>query len=112
MATFMLACLNESLRSGASVVLRIADAQPDGKRSDESAQRLVTLRIDLVARVRANVRSMLSPPLAPIPSSFGHDTPAHLERRCRFRVLVLLWMGSTECGSDASTTDRRTAVAA
>jgi hypothetical protein len=33
---------------------------------------------------------MLSPPLAPMPSSFGHDTPAHVERRCRFRVLVLL----------------------
>jgi hypothetical protein len=49
----------------------------------------VTLRIDLVVRVRANVRSMLSPPLAPIPSSFGHDT-LDLERRCRFRVLVLL----------------------
>jgi hypothetical protein len=61
-----------------------------GKRSDESAQRLVTLRIDLVVRVRANVRSMLSSPVASIPSSFGHDTPVHLERRCRFRVLVLL----------------------
>ncbi|MGB2715414.1 MAG: hypothetical protein WBC51_14630 [Vicinamibacterales bacterium] len=61
-----------------------------GKRSDESAQMLVTLRVDLVVRVRANVRPMLSPPLAPMPSSFGHDTPAHVERRCRFRVLVLL----------------------
>ena len=70
-----------------------------GKRSDESAQMLVTLRVDLVVRVRANVRPMLSPPLAPLPSSFGHDTPAHVERRCRFRVLVLQWMGSTECGS-------------
>jgi hypothetical protein len=60
-----------------------------GKRSNEGAQRLVTLRVDLVVRVRASVWSMLSPPLAPIPSSFGHDTPAHLERRCRFRVLVL-----------------------
>jgi hypothetical protein len=47
-----------------------------GKRSDKSAQMLVTLRVDLVVRVRANVRSILSPPLAPIPSSFGHDTPA------------------------------------
>ena len=83
-----------------------------GKRSDEGAQRLVTLRVDLVVRVRASARPMLSPPLAPMPSSFGHDTPAHVERRCRFRVLVLLWMGSTECGSDASTTDRRRAVAA
>jgi hypothetical protein len=83
-----------------------------GKRSDESAQMLVTLRVDLVVRVRANVRSILSPPLAPMPSSFGHDTPAHVERRCRFRVLVLLGMGSTECGSDASTTDRRGAVTA
>ena len=83
-----------------------------GKRSDESALRLVTLRVDLVVRVRASVRSMLSPPLAPKPSSFGHDTPAHVERRCRLCVLVLQWMGSTECGSDASTTDRRRAVAA
>ena len=47
-----------------------------GKRSDESAQMLVTPRVDLVVRVRANVRPMLSsPPLAPMPSSFGHDTP-------------------------------------
>jgi hypothetical protein len=61
-----------------------------GQRSDESAQMLVTLRVDLVGRVRANVRPMLSPPLAPMSSSFGHDTPAHVERRCRFRVLVLL----------------------
>ena len=61
-----------------------------GKRSDEGAQRLVTLRIDLAVRVRAGVRPMLSPPLPPIRSSFGHDTPAHVERRCRFRVLVLL----------------------
>jgi hypothetical protein len=61
-----------------------------GKRSDESAQMLVTLRVDLVVRLRASVWSMLSPPLAPMPSSFGHDTPAHVERRCRFRVLVLL----------------------
>ena len=83
-----------------------------GKRSDESPQGFVTLRVDLVVRVRANVRSMLSPPLAPIPSSFSHDTPAHVERRFRFRVLVLHWMGSTECGADASTTDRRRAVAA
>ena len=70
-----------------------------GKRSDEGAQRLVTPRVDLVVRVRASVRPMSSPPLAPMSSSFGHDTPAHLERRCRLRVLVLLWMGSTECGS-------------
>jgi len=83
-----------------------------GKRSDKSAQMLGTLRVDLVVRVRANVRSMLSPPLAPMSSSFGHDTPAHVERRCRFRVLVLQWMGSTECGADASTTGRRRAVAA
>jgi hypothetical protein len=83
-----------------------------GKRSDEDAQRLVTLRVDLVVRVRASVWSMLSPPVAPMPSSFGHDTPAHLERRCRFRVPVLQWLGSTECGSDASTSDRRRAVAA
>jgi len=83
-----------------------------GKRSDESAQMLVTLRVDLVVRVRANVRPMLPPPLAPVPSSFGHDTPAHVERRCRCRVIVLQWMGSTECGSDASTADRRRAVAA
>ena len=61
-----------------------------GKRSDKGAQMLVTLRVDLVVHVRANVRSMLPPPLAPMPSSFGHDTPAHVERRCRFRVLVLL----------------------
>jgi len=61
-----------------------------GQRSDVSAQMLVTLRVDLVVRVRANVRPMLLPPLAPTPSSFGHDTPAHVERRCRFRVLVLL----------------------
>ena len=65
-----------------------------GQRSDESAQMLVTLRVDLVVRVRANVRSMLSPPLAPMSSSFGHDTPAHVERRCRFRVLVLQWMAA------------------
>jgi hypothetical protein len=83
-----------------------------GECSDESAQRLVTLRVDLVVRLRASVWSMLSPPLAPMPSSFGHDTPAHLERRCRLRVLVLQWMGSTECGSDVSTTDRQRAVAA
>jgi hypothetical protein len=70
-----------------------------GKRSDESAQMLVTLRVDRVVRLRTSVRSMLSPPLTPMPSSFGHDTPACIERRCRFRVLVLLGMGSTECGS-------------
>jgi hypothetical protein len=78
-----------------------------GKRSDESAQMLVTLRVDLVVRVRANVRPMLSPPLAPMPSSFGHDTPAHVERRCRFRARSAVNVGSTECGSHASTTDRR-----
>jgi hypothetical protein len=89
MATFMLACLNVSLRSGASVVPRTVRAQPDGQALGRKRARLVTLRIDLVVRVRANVRSMLSPPLAPIPSSFGHDT-LDLERRCRFRVLVLL----------------------
>jgi hypothetical protein len=61
-----------------------------GKRSDKSAQRLVTLRVDLVVPVRASVRSMLLSPLAPMSSSFGHDTPAHVERRCRFHVLVLL----------------------
>jgi hypothetical protein len=61
-----------------------------GKRSDEGAQGPVTLRVDLVVRVRASVWSMFSPSLAPMPSSFGHDTPAHLERRFRFRVLVLL----------------------
>jgi hypothetical protein len=83
-----------------------------GKRSNEGAQRLVTLRVDLLVRVRACGRSMLSTPVAPMLASFGHDTPAHVERRCRFRVLVLQWMGSTECGSDASTTDRRRAVAA
>jgi hypothetical protein len=83
-----------------------------GKYSDESAQRLVKLRVGLVVRVRASVRSLLSPPLATMPSSFGHDTPAHVEGRCRFRVLVLQWMGSTECGSGASTTDRRRAVTA
>jgi hypothetical protein len=65
-----------------------------GKRSDEGAQRLVTLCVDLALRVRASVRSMLSPPLAPMPSSFGHDTPAHVERRFRFRVLVLQWMAA------------------
>jgi hypothetical protein len=70
-----------------------------GKCSDEGAQRLVTLCADLGVHARASVRSMLSPPLTPMPSSFGHDTPAHVERRCRFRVLVLQWMGSTECGS-------------
>jgi hypothetical protein len=83
-----------------------------GKRSDEGAQRLVTLRVDLVVRVRASVRPMLSPPVSPMPSSFGHDTPAHVERRCRFRVFVLQWMGSTECGSDASTRGKRVAVTA
>jgi hypothetical protein len=61
-----------------------------GKRSGEGAQRLVTARVDLVVRVRASVRPMLSPPLTPMTSSFGHDTPAHVERRCRFSVLVLL----------------------
>jgi hypothetical protein len=60
------------------------------KCSDEGAQTLVTPRVDLVVRVRASVRSMLSPPLTPMPSSFGHDTPAHVERRCRCRVLVLV----------------------
>ena len=82
------------------------------KYSDEGAQIVVTSRVDLAVRVRASVRPMFSPPLAPMPSSFGHDTPAHIERRYRFRVLVLRWMGSTECGSDASTTDRRRAVTA
>jgi hypothetical protein len=55
-----------------------------GQRSDEGTQGLVTLRADLVVRLRTKVRSMLSPPLAPIPSSFNHDTPAHVERRFRF----------------------------
>jgi hypothetical protein len=32
-----------------------------GKRSDEGAQRLVTLRVDLVVRIRASVRSMFLP---------------------------------------------------
>jgi hypothetical protein len=78
-----------------------------GKRSGEGAQRLVTARVDLVVRVPANVRAMLSPPLAPISSSFGHDTPAHVERRCRFRARSAVNVGSTECGSHASTTDKR-----
>jgi hypothetical protein len=56
-----------------------------GQRSDESAQMLVTLRVDPVVRVRASVRPMLSPPLKPMPSSFGHDTPAHVERRFAIR---------------------------
>jgi len=56
-----------------------------GKRSDESAQMLVTLRVDLVVCVRASARSISSPPLEPMPSSFGHDTPAHIERRCWFQ---------------------------
>jgi hypothetical protein len=54
-----------------------------GKCSDEGAQRLVTPRADLSVRGRTSVRSMLPPSLAPMPSSFGHDTTAHSERRCR-----------------------------
>jgi hypothetical protein len=78
-----------------------------GKRTDKGAQRVVTIRLELVSRVRASTRPMFPPPLAPMPSSFGHDTP--VERRYRLRVLVLLWMG-TECGSDASSLDRHVAV--
>jgi hypothetical protein len=60
------------------------------KYSDEGAQIVVTSRVDLAVHVRASVRPTFSPPPAPMSSSFGHDTPAHVERRCWFRVLVLL----------------------
>jgi hypothetical protein len=84
-----------------------------GKRSDKSAQRLVTLRVDLVVRVRASVRPMLSPPLAPMSWSFGHDTPAHVERRFAIRgVRDGDEWAALSAAPDASTTDRRRAVAA
>jgi len=82
------------------------------KYSDEGSQGLVTPRVHLAVRVAASVRPMCSLTLSPMPSSFGHDTPAHVERRCGFRVLVLQWMSSTECGSNASTRGRRVAVTA
>jgi len=37
-----------------------------GNGPHDSAQRLVTVRVDLVVRVRASMRSMLQPPLAPV----------------------------------------------
>ena len=83
-----------------------------GQYSDEGAQILVTPLVDVVVRVRVSMRPMLSPPVSPMPSSFGHDTPAQVEGRCRFRVLVLQWTGSTECGTDESTRARRLAVTA
>jgi len=69
------------------------------KDSDERAQGLVTPPVDLVVRVGASVRPKCSLPLSPLPSSFGHDTPAHVERRCRFPRARSGVMGSTECGS-------------
>ena len=58
--------------------------------ADESAQVIVRARVDLVVRVRANALHFPSLPGSSCSSSFGHDTPAHVERRCRFNVLVLL----------------------
>ena len=70
-----------------------------GERTNKPAQTVFATRIDLVVRVLTSSRSTFSPPLTPLPSSFGHDTPAHLERRCRFTPRSA-WLGSTECGSE------------
>jgi len=51
--------------------------------ADERAQVIVWMRVDLVVvRVRANGLHVPSSPRASCSSSFGHDTPAHSERRC------------------------------
>ena len=70
-----------------------------GKRTNKRAQTVFVGRVDRTIRVSASARSMFSPSLAPLPSSFAHDTPAHLERRCRFTPRSA-WLGSTECGSE------------
>ena len=53
---------------------------PAGERTDKRAQAVFAARVDLVVRVFASARSTLSPPLTPLPSSFGRDTLAHSER--------------------------------
>jgi len=58
--------------------------------ADERAERLVSSDINCRRQIATRVRRNSSSSLALPASSFGHDTPAHVERRCRFRVLVLL----------------------
>ena len=70
-----------------------------GKGTDKRAQAAFAARVDLVVRVFASLRSTFSPPLTSMPSSFGHDTRAHVARRCRFTTRSA-GMGSTECGSE------------
>jgi len=83
-----------------------------GKRSNEGAQRLVTLRVEVVVRVRASVRSMSSPPLTPMPSSFGHDTLPMLNVDAGFACPFCCDWAALSAAPDASATDRRIAVAA
>jgi len=66
----------------------------------EGTQLIVRLRVELFPRVRANALHFLSPPRPSCSSSFGHDTPAHVETSMPVHALVLLWLGSTECGSE------------
>jgi hypothetical protein len=77
----------------------------------ESAQVIVHARIDLVVRVSANALPFPSPPRPFCSSSFGHDTPAHVERRCRFTYSFCCGWAALSAAPSASATDRRVAVA-
>jgi hypothetical protein len=78
----------------------------------EGTQVIVRTRVDLVVRVRPNALRIPSPPRPSCSSSFGHDTPAHVERRCRFPDSFCCGWAALGAAPSASATDRRIAVAA
>jgi hypothetical protein len=67
------------------------------ERADESTQAM----IDRIIGSPASWPACLSSPAAWYSSSFGHDTPAHVERRCVCDSFY--FAGSTQCGSERIT---------
>jgi hypothetical protein len=78
----------------------------------ETAQVIVRAFVDQCFRVCANAPHVSSPPRPSRSSSFGHDTPAHVERRCRFTYSFCCSWAALSAAPSASATDRRMAVAA
>jgi len=78
----------------------------------KSTQLIVRLRVDLRVQVRASAPYVSSSPRPSRSSSFGHDTPAHVERRCWFTYSFCCGWAALSAAPSASATDRRMAVAA
>jgi hypothetical protein len=82
------------------------------KYAHESAEMILHERLDRVIRVRANALHLPSLLGSSCSSSFGHDTPAHVERRCWFTYSFCCVWAALSAAPSASATDRRIAVAA